>query len=188
MTSIRAWAARTAGGLLEPYEFDPGPLSSDQIEIAVEHCGICYSDIAMIDGDLMPTQYPLVPGHEVVGRVVEIGADAKGFKIDQCVGVGWYADSCSCCQYCSQGEHNLCTHRQPTIVGRHGGFAERIRVHWNWAIPLPDTLNFKDSGPLLCGGLTVFNPLLIHGVKPTDRIGVVGIGGLGHMALKFSRS
>ncbi len=188
MSDIRAWAARAAGDLLEPYAYDPGPLGPEEVEIAVEHCGICYSDIALIDSEWSPTAYPLVPGHEVVGRVIEVGSNAKGPNIGQRVGVGWYAGSCTHCSPCIRGEQNLCARRQPTIVGRHGGFADRLRVHWMWSIPIPEALDPGVSGPLMCGGLTVFNPLLLHGVKATDRVGGAGIGGLGHLALKFARA
>jgi uncharacterized zinc-type alcohol dehydrogenase-like protein len=83
------------------------------------------------------------------------------------------------------GNHHLCANNQATIVGRHGGFADHVRGHWSWAIPLPKDIDMSKAGPLLCGGITVFNPIIISGVKPTDRVGVIGIGGLGHMALKF---
>lgn len=185
MTRIRAWAARSARAALQPYEYDPGPMGTDEVEIAVEYCGICHSDISMLDNEWAMTQYPFVPGHEVIGRVVAIGEDARGLHVGQRVGVGWNATSCTHCHACLSGNHHLCPTVQGTIVGRHGGFAERLRVHWLWAAPLPEGLDPGMAGPLLCGGLTVFHPLLSTGVKPTARVGVVGIGGLGHMALQF---
>lgn len=188
MEPIRAWAAFGKGEPLRPYSYDPGPLGSEQVEIAVDYCGICYSDIAMIDSDWLPTRYPLVPGHEVVGRVVALGPQAKGLREGDRVGLGWYAGSCSVCRSCLRGEENMCVAREPTIIGRHGGFAERVRAQWQWCMKLPDTLETRRSGPLLCAGVTVFSPLFLHGVKPTQRIGVVGIGGLGHLALQFARA
>lgn len=185
MTRIRSWAARSARAALQPYEYDPGPLGTDEVEIAVEYCGICHSDISMLDNEWSMTQYPFVPGHEVIGRVVALGEDARGVHVGQRVGVGWNASCCTHCHACLSGNHHLCPSVQGTIVGRHGGFAERLRVHWLWAAPLPEGLEPSTTGPLLCGGVTVFNPLLLSGVKPTARVGVVGIGGLGHMALQF---
>lgn len=188
MTNISAWAARTAGGPLERFEYDPGPLAPEDVEIAVEHCGICHSDLAMIDSEWGPTSYPVVPGHEVVGRVVALGAQVKGLQLGQRVGVGWHAGSCLHCRPCISGDQHLCPTRQATIVGRHGGFADRVRANWVWAVPIPDSLDPAAVGPLMCGGITVFHPLVIHEVTPLQRVGVVGIGGLGHLALKFARA
>src|SRR6185436_305985 len=103
----------------------------------------------------------------------------------QRVGVGWNSGSCMHCHECMSGSHHLCLEVQATIVGHRGGFASHIRTHWAWAIPLPDKLNFAEAGPLLCGGVTVFAPLAMH-AKPTGRVGIIGIGGLGHMAVKFA--
>jgi uncharacterized zinc-type alcohol dehydrogenase-like protein len=122
----------------------------------------------------------------VIGRVVALGAGARGLKVGQRVGVGWACGSCMHCEQCLSGNQNLCPENAGTIVHRHGGFADRVRAQWPWAIPIPDSVDAKEAGPLLCGGVTVFTPFAIYGLKPTDRVGVVGIGGLGHMALKFA--
>ena len=188
MSHIRAYAAHTAGGPLQPFDFDPGPLGDEDVEISVEHCGICHSDLAMIDSEWFPASYPVVPGHEVVGRITALGPRAKGRQIGQRVGVGWHTGSCTHCNFCIGGEQHLCAKRQPTLIGRHGGFADRLRSHWSWAIPLPDALDPAAAGPLMCGGGTVFLPFVLHAIKPTDRVGVVGIGGLGHIAVKFARA
>jgi uncharacterized zinc-type alcohol dehydrogenase-like protein len=182
---IRGWTAHGAGQKLEPFTYDPGRLDSEEVEIAVEYCGLCHSDLSILNNDWGLSQYPLIPGHEVVGRVVAAGDHVKGLQIGQRVGVGWNFRSCMHCHECLTGNNNLCLKAGPTIVGHYGGFAERVRSHWVWAIPLPDTLDISSAGPLLCGGITVFAPLATFGVKPTDRVGVVGIGGLGHMALQF---
>jgi uncharacterized zinc-type alcohol dehydrogenase-like protein len=186
--TIRAYAALGAGTPLQRFDHDPGPLPADEVEIAVEHCGICHSDLALIDSEWFASTYPIVPGHEAVGRVVAVGALVQALQVGQRVGLGWHARSCMRCRACLDGEQHLCRERQPTIVGRHGGFADRVRAHWAWALPLPEALDPASVGPLMCGGITVFSPLEIHGVKPTDRVGVVGIGGLGHLALKFARA
>jgi len=188
LSQIHAWAATTAGGPLQPFDYDPGPLGEEEVEIRVEHCGICHSDLAMVDSEWFPASYPLVPGHEVVGIVTALGPRAKGRSIGQRVGIGWHTGSCSHCQFCLGGEQNLCGQRQPTIIGRHGGFADRLRAHWSWAVPIPAALDPAAAGPLMCGGGTVFLPFVIHSIKPTDRVGVVGIGGLGHLAVKFARA
>lgn len=182
---IKAYAANAKGGALEPFEFDPGPLRGEQVEIAVDYCGLCHSDLSMLDNAWGQSKYPLVPGHEVAGRIVAVGDQAKGLKVGQRVGLGWFSQSCMACSQCLSGDHNLCVTGEQTIVGRHGGFANRVRCHWAWAVPLPDELDAAVAGPLFCGGITVFNPIVQFDVQPTDRVGVIGIGGLGHMALQF---
>jgi alcohol/geraniol dehydrogenase (NADP+) len=183
--SVRAWVAPGAKQKLVQQTIDLGPLGAEDVEIAVEHCGLCHSDLSMLNNDWGMSQYPAVLGHEVVGRIAAVGAAAKGLKVGQRVGLGWTASSCMHCQQCMSGSHQLCLEAQPTIVGRRGGFATHVRCHWAWAFPLPEQLNDADAGPLLCGGITVFNPLVTYG-NPTSRIGIVGIGGLGHMAVKFA--
>lgn len=187
-SSFRAFAAASAGSALQPFSFDPGPLGDEDIEIRVEHCGICHSDLALIDSEWFPSSYPVVPGHEVVGVITALGPRAKGRQLGQRVGIGWHSGSCSHCEFCLGGEQNLCGTRQPTIIGRHGGFADRLRAHWSWAVPIPDALDPAAAGPLMCGGGTVFLPFVLKEVKPTERVGVVGIGGLGHLAVKFARA
>ena len=129
-----------------------------------------------------------MPGHEVVGRIAATGRHVRHLRIGQRVGIGWAAASCMHCHSCMSGEHNLCAQTQPVMIGRHGGFAERVRAHAAWTLPIPDALDIAKAGPLLCGGVTVFTPFLACGVKPTDRVGIGGIGGLGHMAVKFARA
>jgi alcohol/geraniol dehydrogenase (NADP+) len=185
MVSIRSWAAHGARERLEPFVYEPGPLGLEEVEIEVEYCGLCHSDLSIINNDWGFTRYPMVPGHEVIGTVSAAGPEAKGVKVGQRVGVGWNAGCCMHCHECLTGNHNLCLQAIPTIVGHYGGFAEKVRSHWLWAIPLPEKLEPGSAGPLLCGGITVFAPLVNYGIKPTDRVGIVGIGGLGHMALRF---
>lgn len=186
--TIHAFAALGAAQRLEPFTYRPGVLLADEVEIAVEHCGICHSDLSMLDNEWGRSEYPLVAGHEVVGRVVALGAEVKNLTEGQRVGLGWYARSCMVCAQCLGGDFHLCSRAQGTIVGRHGGFAERVRCHWAWAAPLPETLRPDVSGPLFCAGTTVFSPLTEFDVRPTDHVGVIGIGGLGHLALQFMRA
>src|SRR5258708_21019395 len=130
-------------------------------------------------------QYAAILGREVVGRSTAVGRNAKGLKVGQRVGIGWASASCMHCHQCMSGSHHLCPQVQATIIGHRGGFASHIRAHWAWAIPLPEKLNFANAGPLLCGGITVFAPLARY-AKPTDRVGLIGIGGLGDIAVEFA--
>lgn len=182
---IHAYAATSAKGDLKPFEFDPGPLGDGQVGIAVTHCGICHSDLSMLDNEWGMSTFPFVPGHEVAGTVAAVGHGVKHLKVGDRVGLGWYAGSCLTCRQCMTGNHNLCPTADQTIVGRHGGFADRVRAQAAWVTPIPATLDPAKVGPLFCGGITVFNPILQFGVQPTDRVAVVGIGGLGHLALQF---
>ena len=186
MTTFNAYAATTAHGPLQPFSFEPGEIGPEEVEIKVSHCGLCHSDLSMLDNEWGMSQYPFVPGHEATGTVVALGEAAKGLKIGQRVGLGWFSHSCLACHECLSGEQHLCATAQGTIVGRHGGFADRVRAQWTWVRPLPDALDLAKAGPLLCGGITVFSPFLIHNVPSTARVGIIGIGGLGHMALQFA--
>ncbi|MEO8205982.1 MAG: NAD(P)-dependent alcohol dehydrogenase [Chthoniobacterales bacterium] len=186
MALIHAYAATAANGLLQPFDYDPGELGREEVEIKVTHCGVCHSDLSMLQNDWGMSKYPFVPGHEAVGTVVALGEEAKGLRIGQRVGIGWSSYSCLSCHECLSGSHNLCATSQGTIVGRHGGFADRLRCQWPWVRPLPDALDLATTGPLLCGGITVFSPFMEFNISPTARVGVIGIGGLGHMALQFA--
>ena len=183
--TVNAYAALNAKGSLEPYSFELPKIGPDEVEIKIAYCGICHSDLSMLNNDWGMTEYPFVPGHEVVGTVVQKGEHVKGVAIGDWVGLGWFSSSCMHCHQCISGSHHLCKDRGETIVGRFGGFADHVRCHWLWAIPLPKDLDVSKAGPLFCGGITVFNPIIKTEVKPTDRVGVIGIGGLGHLALQF---
>jgi alcohol/geraniol dehydrogenase (NADP+) len=183
--NVSAYAANGPHEKLAPFSYEMGDLGAEQVDIRVINCGICHSDLSMMNNDWGMTAYPIVPGHEIIGEVIAAGNAVKNVKVGDKVGVGWFSGSCMSCHECMDGAHHLCTTAEFTIGGRHGGFADHVRSHWSWAIPLPEGINLDKAGPLLCGGITVFNPIIIAGVKATDKVGVVGIGGLGHMALKF---
>jgi uncharacterized zinc-type alcohol dehydrogenase-like protein len=181
----QAWVARSANQPMALENVDLGPLGAEDVEVAVEHCGLCHSDLSVLNNEWGISQYPAILGHEVVGRVTAVGPNAKRLAVGQRVGVGWSSGSCMHCRQCMSGNHHLCPQGQPTIIGHRGGFASHIRAHWAWTIPLPEGLEFAKAGPLLCGGVTVFAPLAMH-ARPTDRVGIIGIGGLGHLAVKFA--
>jgi len=182
---IQAYAAKAPKGRLESFSYEPGPLGALEVEVKVTHCGICHSDQAMIDNDWQFSAYPLVPGHEVVGTIAAVGAQVTGLKIGQRVGIGWQCGSCRECEYCRSGHEAYCAQERDTIVHHHGGFGERVRADATFAIPLPEGLDSAQAAPLLCAGTTVFTPMLHHGVTGNTRTAVVGIGGLGHLAVQF---
>jgi alcohol/geraniol dehydrogenase (NADP+) len=182
---IKAYAALNAGGKLQPFEYDPGKLGVLDVEIDVEYCGICHSDLSMLHNEWGMTSYPFVPGHEIIGSITAKGERVKNLHLGQQVGLGWHSSYCMDCKPCMSGDHNLCNQAEQTIVGRHGGFANKVRANAASVIPLPENIDVESAGPLFCGGITVFNPLLQFNIKPTDKVAVIGIGGLGHMALQF---
>ena len=185
MSSYHAYAAFEARGALKPFEYDPGLLGRDEVEIKVQSCGLCHSDLSMLDNEWQMSRYPMVPGHEVIGTVHALGEDVTQLAVGQTVGLGWYSGSCMVCHQCMSGDHNLCARVEGTILGRFGGFADTVRCKRAWAIPLPAGVDPAKAGPLFCGGVTVFNPIIQCGVRPTERVGVIGIGGLGHLAIRF---
>lgn len=185
---IRVYAAKERAGKFEQISFDPGPLGDDEVELKVEACGLCHSDLSLLDEEWGETQFPLVPGHEVVGTVSAVGRSVTHLKSGDRVGAGWMARSCLTCHNCMSGDHNLCPDSQGIALGRHGGFADAVRLQAAWAVKLPEGLDARSAGPLFCGGITVFSPILEFGVKPTDKVGVIGIGGLGHLAVQFLKA
>ncbi len=188
MTQIQGLAVHAAGAELLPFHYDPGELGPHEVEIAITHCGICHSDLHLISNDWGISQYPFIPGHEVVGTVAALGAEVSTFEPGQRVGLGWQSNSCGHCEWCLRGMENLCPVAEATCVHRHGGYADRVRANARFVVPIPEALPSEQAAPLLCGGITVYNPMRTHGVNPSSRVGVVGIGGLGHIAIQFARA
>jgi uncharacterized zinc-type alcohol dehydrogenase-like protein len=188
MAVIQGFATHAAGAELLPYKYEPGDLKQHDVEIAISHCGVCRSDIHLIDNDWGISQYPFIPGHEIIGRVTVTGSAVLGLNTGDRVGAGWQANCCGHCEWCLQGAENLCADSQGTCVHRHGGYADRVRVNHRFVVPIPDGVDSERAAPLLCGGITVYNPIRTYGVNPSSRVGVVGIGGLGHLALQFAHA
>jgi uncharacterized zinc-type alcohol dehydrogenase-like protein len=188
MPQIQGLAAHAAGAELLPFHYDPGKLGSQEVEIAITHCGVCHSDLHLIANDWGISQYPFIPGHEVIGAVASVGSQVRLLKVGQRVGLGWQSNSCGQCEWCTRGLENLCPESEGTCVHRNGGYADLVRANARFVIPIPEALSSEHAAPLLCGGITVYNPLRIHGVNPSSRVGIVGIGGLGHIAIQFARA
>jgi len=186
--SIRCYAAKNPKERLEPFQYDPKPLERHEVAVKISHCGICHSDIHLIDNDWGITDYPFVPGHEIVGTIQALGADVQGLSQGERVGIGWQRSACLRCEYCVRGLENLCPQIKDTCFSNHGGFAESIHIDGRFAFPLPEALDSETAAPLLCGGVTVYSALNHYGVRPSMKVGVIGIGGLGHLALQFANA
>jgi uncharacterized zinc-type alcohol dehydrogenase-like protein len=188
MPDFHGLATHAAGAQLLSYKYNPGDLDPNDVVVKISHCGVCHSDLHLVDNDWGISKFPFIPGHEIVGTITEIGSTVRSRKVGERVGIGWQANSCGICEWCRRGEEHLCPQSQPTCIGRNGGFADYIRVNSRFAIPIPKSLESEHVAPLLCGGITVYTPLRNHAARPSSRVGVIGIGGLGHMGLQFARA
>ena len=185
---IECYAALEAKKPLEPFQYEPNALHPLDVEIQITHCGICHSDIHLIDDDWKISHYPVVPGHEIIGTISEVGSDVHQFRVGSRVGIGWQCGSCMECEWCMGGEQNLCSQMKGTCVDSYGGYAKSIRVNSRFVFAIPDTLTSENAAPLLCGGITVYSPLRTYEVRSAMKVGVIGIGGLGHLALQYANA
>ncbi len=185
---FHAYAAQSPGNPLVAYDYAPPALSPSDVEIQIECCGLCYSDVHLIDDDWKISKYPLVPGHEVIGAVVKVGSQVKGLKAGDRVGVGWQCGACLKCENCLSHNETSCPSKIRTCVDRPGGFADKIIVDHRFAYPIPSQLSSEAAAPLLCAGITVYSPFRLYGVQAPQSVAVIGIGGLGHLALQFARA
>ena len=185
---IKAYAAMSKGSSLELYEYEAEPLKPNEVNIKVESCGICHSDISAIDGSWGISKYPMVAGHEVIGEIIGIGSDVSLHKIGDRVGLGWHSGYCNDCVQCDAGDHNFCSSTKKTVFSQHGGFAEQVTADQVSVISIPTGVKHEDAGPLLCGGITVFTPIVEFNINKNHKVGIIGIGGLGHLALKFYKA
>jgi alcohol dehydrogenase (NADP+) len=197
MTRTIGYAAHSATAPLDSWAFDrrePGPTD---VDIDIQYCGVCHSDLHTARGEWGGTVYPLVPGHEIVGRVTRVGASVSRFAVGDTVGVGCMVDSCGTCPDCAQGEEQYCrsyailTYNSPdrhTGGVTYGGYSKRIVVDERFVLRVPTTLSLPGVAPLLCAGITTYSPLRHWGVDRGQTVGIVGLGGLGHMGLKFAHA
>ncbi|XP_044487696.1 probable cinnamyl alcohol dehydrogenase 1 [Mangifera indica] len=191
------WAARDPSGLLSPYSFARRTLGNDDISLTITHCGVCYADVSWSRNKLGDTKYPLVPGHEIVGIVKEVGSGVSRFKVGDHVGVGTYVNSCRDCEYCNGGLEVHCVKGAVfTFNGidadgtvTKGGYSSYIVVHERYCFRIPNNYPLASAAPLLCAGITVYTPMMRHNInQPGKSLGVIGLGGLGHMAVKFGKA
>lgn len=195
-TAIRGYAARSSDMPLRLFDFERRDPRPDDVVIEVLYCGVCHSDLHGTRNNWGSAKYPMVPGHEIVGRVTATGANVTRFAPGDQVGVGCMVDSCQICRPCQAGLEQYCDAGATSTynnVDRHdgsrtyGGFSEQIVVSDKFVLKMPDALDLKAAAPLLCAGITAYSPLRHWNVQPGSRVAVVGLGGLGHMALKFAR-
>lgn len=184
---FKGFAVSEPGGKFEAWEYSPQPLGPNDIEIKVTHNGLCHSDLHMRDNDWGITSFPLIAGHEVVGVVQAKGEGVTGMEVGDRVGYGWLRGSCRSCDFCLRGEENLCSKGEPTIVGPgcFGGFQPVMRAPAAFAYHVPEGMDSAEAAPLLCAGITVYSPLRKH-VRPAMRVAILGVGGLGHLAVQFA--
>ncbi|HLS94025.1 NAD(P)-dependent alcohol dehydrogenase [Sphingobacterium allocomposti] len=196
-TAAKAFGTREASAPLQPLTIERRTPTPHDVEIDILYCGVCHSDLHTARNEWHGTVYPCVPGHEIIGRVISVGAHVAKFKVGDMVGVGCMVDSCQDCEHCKQGLEQYCevgniqTYNSPDKhlgIQTFGGYSERVVVDENFVLHIPDNLDPAAAAPLLCAGITTYSPLRHWKVGPGKKIGVVGIGGLGHMAIKLAHA
>lgn len=186
---IVGYAVKSQGKCLEPFEYEAPEVGDSDVLVDISYCGLCYTDVHFIDNDFGLTQYPFVPGHEIVGTVAAVGKAVRTIKEGQRVGVGCQRGSCGHCEWCVQGQEQLCPEYMSNLTFfPYGGFSSAIVVDHRFVFPVPEGLDSEYVGPLMCGGATVYSALRSHNVGSSSRVGVIGLGGLGHMAVQFARA
>ncbi|WP_132998855.1 NAD(P)-dependent alcohol dehydrogenase [Luteimonas arsenica] len=194
MHKTAAYAATSATAPLAPWSLERRDPRAGEVLIDIRYCGICHSDLHTVRGEWGPVEYPLVPGHEIVGHVAAVGEGVDRYQVGDAVGVGCFVDSCRSCPQCAAGEEQYCEKGMVATYGSldpstgettQGGYSTRITVHQDYVLRIPDGLPLDRAAPLLCAGITTWSPLRHFGLKPGDELGVVGLGGLGHMAVKL---
>jgi uncharacterized zinc-type alcohol dehydrogenase-like protein len=197
MSKVKAYGAQSETAALELLEIERRDLKRDDVKIKILYCGVCHSDIHTVRNDWKGSKYPVVPGHEIVGEVIAIGEDVKKFKKGDKVGVGCMVDSCQNCEACNKDLEQFCENGmvgtyngKDQILGGHtfGGYSEKIVVKEDFVLSIPENLELKAVAPLLCAGITTYSPLKHWNVKKGDRVGVIGLGGLGHMGIKLAKA
>lgn len=189
------YAAPSEGAALAPFHFERRALRENDVAMEILYSGVCHSDLHTVNGDWGPQSYPLIPGHEIVGRVTEIGSAVTKFSVGQHVAVGCMVDSCQHCDQCDHGEEQYCREGMTPTYGApdrisgeitQGGYAKHIVVREEFVLSVSDKLDLAKAAPILCAGITTYSPLRTWNVGPGSRVGVIGLGGLGHMAVKLA--
>ncbi|WP_330960709.1 NAD(P)-dependent alcohol dehydrogenase [Photobacterium sp. 53610] len=195
-SKVKGYAAHSPESDLIPYSFERREIRADDVEIDILYCGICHTDIHHVRSDWGKEEYPMVPGHEIIGRVKRVGKNVTKFKVGQAVGVGCLVDSCQACSSCSHHQEQYCDNLVTTYGGRdrfdgsitYGGYSERIVVSENFVLDIPENLNLAGTAPLLCAGITVYSPLRRWKIREGKKVAIVGLGGLGHIAIKLAKA
>ena len=195
MLSTRGYAVKNSSAKFEPFSFERREVGPHDVLIKILYCGICHSDIHQARNEWGASTYPMVPGHEIVGRVERVGASVKNFKAGDLAGVGCFVDSCRTCASCQDHEEQFCekhtsftysSTEQDTKTPTFGGYSSQIVVDEKYTLKVSAKLPLEKVAPLLCAGITTYSPLKRHNVGPGQRVGIVGLGGLGHMAVKLA--
>jgi uncharacterized zinc-type alcohol dehydrogenase-like protein len=194
---VKAFGARAVDGGLEQMTIKRRAVMAHDVEIEILYCGICHSDLHSVRNEWGGTTYPIVPGHEIVGRVIKTGEGVTKFKVGDLAGVGCIADSCRHCDACDEGEEQFCEEGWTVVFNSpdkisggttFGGFSQSIVVDENYVLRVPEKLDPASAAPILCAGITVYSPLKHHKAGADKRVGIIGVGGLGHMAVKIARA
>ncbi|XP_020262439.1 probable cinnamyl alcohol dehydrogenase 6 [Asparagus officinalis] len=197
MQTVSGWAAMDSSGKITPFVFKRRENGVDDVSIKIMYCGICHTDLHHIKNAWGITMYPLVPGHEITGIITKVGENVSNFKVGDRVGVGCIAASCLDCDFCKDSQENYCDKLQFTYNSifwdgsiTYGGYSRMLVADKRYVIHIPDSLPLDSAAPLLCAGITVFSPMKQHNMLQTagKRLGVVGLGGLGHIAVKFGKA
>ena len=194
---INAYGAEASTAPMQNLQINRRDLTSHDVEIEILYCGICHSDLHAVHNDWGGTVYPIVPGHEIVGRIVKVGEHVSKFKVGNLAGVGCIVDSCRECEHCHDGNEQFCDNGWTVVFNSpdkkyggitYGGFSESIVVDENYVVHIPETLDLASAAPILCAGITVYSPLKHWDAREGKNIGIIGIGGLGHIAIKIAKA
>ena len=197
MSQIKAYSASASKARVLPTEIERRPVGTNDVQIAIEHCGVCHTDIHFVNNDWGMTHYPVVPGHEIVGRVTEVGSAVSNFQVGDRAAIGCLVDSCGVCSNCEKGLEQYClngftatynSETQDPGGFTYGGYSQSIVAKESFVLKVPDSLNGPGIAPLLCAGITTYSPLKNWKIGPESKVGVIGLGGLGHMGVKFSHA
>ena len=191
------YAAHSADAVMQPYHFERRALRANDVAIEIMYCGVCHSDLHTVNGDWGPQPYPLIPGHEIVGIVQAVGPEVSRYKVGDKVAVGCMVDSCQHCDQCQNHEEQYCRNGLVATYGSkdlidgtttQGGYSKHIVVREQFVLQIPDGMDMAKAAPILCAGITTYSPLRTWKVTAGSRVGVIGLGGLGHMAVKLAHA